>query len=114
VHTPGLLGPGSLNVGGRAGWANPGYGNAWIAGALTVDGAISTSGELYVRNIRTSISGFDGGGRTGYHWMRTDGDDNELWFAYGQAWAGRPDIPRRVEVAVPCGRPCCVKRATRV
>ena len=60
---------------------------------------------MFYRNSRSSITGFDGGGRTGYHWMRTDGDENELWLAYGQAWAGRPDIPRRVEVAVPLWAP---------
>jgi hypothetical protein len=40
VHTPGNFAPGALNVGGVNGYGNPGGGNAWIAGALTVKGAI--------------------------------------------------------------------------
>ena len=96
---------GSLNVGGRGGYGNPGPGNAWMTGALTVDGSVSVGGELWLRAARSNIVGFDGGGRLGYHWLRTDGDDGELWFAYAQAWPGRPDIPRRVEVAVPLWAP---------
>jgi len=40
THTPGLLAPGSLNVGGYNGWANPGGGNAYITGDLLVAGKI--------------------------------------------------------------------------
>jgi hypothetical protein len=111
VHTPGVFAPGSLNVGGRGGYGNPGGGNAWFTGSLTIDGGVtlagslSVGGEAFFRANRTNISGFDGGARLGYHWVRTNGDDNEMWFAYAQAWPNRTDIPRRVEVAVPLWAP---------
>lgn len=38
VHTPGLLAPGSLNVGGVGGWSNPGTGNAEIGASLATHG----------------------------------------------------------------------------
>jgi hypothetical protein len=64
-------------------------------------------GEIFARAIRTNIVGFDGGGRTGggYHWVRTDADERELWYAYAQRWPNRTDIPRRVEFAVPVWAP---------
>jgi hypothetical protein len=64
-------------------------------------------GELFLQFPRTSIAGFDGGGRYGggYHWVQTDGDGNEMWFAFGQAWADDPTVPRRVEFAVPVWLP---------
>jgi hypothetical protein len=43
VHTPGNFAPNALNVGGVNGWGNPGAGNAWMAGTLTVKGAIVPS-----------------------------------------------------------------------
>jgi len=36
VHTPSNFAPASLNVGGVGNWGNPGWGNAWIAGTLTI------------------------------------------------------------------------------
>ena len=36
VHTPGLLAPGSLNVGGAGGWGDPGAGNVWITGSVGI------------------------------------------------------------------------------
>jgi hypothetical protein len=46
VHTPGLFAPGSLNVGGVAGWGNPGANNAWIAGTLGVGGPVMQKLEV--------------------------------------------------------------------
>ena len=36
VHTPGVFAPGSLNVGGAAGWGDPGFGNVWVTGRIGV------------------------------------------------------------------------------
>ena len=36
THTPGNFAPGALNVGGVAGWGNPGGGNAWFAGSVGI------------------------------------------------------------------------------
>jgi hypothetical protein len=36
VHTPGLFAPGSLNVGGAAGWGDPGFGNVWVTGRVGI------------------------------------------------------------------------------
>ncbi|HET9397828.1 MAG TPA: hypothetical protein VFO45_03335 [Sphingomicrobium sp.] len=60
THTPGLFAPGSLNVGGYNGWANPGHGNAYITGDLLVAGKIGSMN--YGPGPRTS--GWAGGMRT--------------------------------------------------
>jgi hypothetical protein len=36
VHTPGVFAPGSLNVGGAAGWGDPGFGNVWVTGRIGI------------------------------------------------------------------------------
>jgi len=59
--------------------------------------------ETFFQSIRTSINGFDGGGR-GYHWFRSDGDENQIWFALAYPWPNT-SIPRRVEFAVPVWAP---------
>jgi hypothetical protein len=56
VHTPHLLAPNSLNVGGVAGWADPGGGNATIAGTLRVAGNTGI-GPTDPGNYRLLISG---------------------------------------------------------
>lgn len=45
VHTPGVLAPGSLNVGGVGGFGDPGGGNVWIAGDIQVAGRIGAGGQ---------------------------------------------------------------------
>ncbi len=45
VHTPGLFAPVSLNVGGVGGWANPGNGNATIAGDIAIGGKHALRGS---------------------------------------------------------------------
>jgi hypothetical protein len=44
VHTPGVFAPMSLNVGGYNSWGNPGGGNAWITGSVTIAGNLGTHG----------------------------------------------------------------------
>lgn len=62
VHTPGVLAPGSLNVGGVASWGDPGFGNVWIAadtlinGKLTVNNGSTLNGVFHV-NGASSING---------------------------------------------------------
>ncbi len=59
VHTPGLLGPNSLNVGGAGGWVNPGAGNIAYVGTLNkLDVAASFNGT--VRCADFYIGGFPG------------------------------------------------------
>jgi hypothetical protein len=51
-------------------------------------------GELVLGGVRTSIRGFDsrtlqdparpGGMRLGFHWIRTNGNDGELWMAFAR------------------------------
>ncbi|HEX6437201.1 MAG TPA: tail fiber domain-containing protein [Candidatus Binatia bacterium] len=36
VHTPGVFAPGALNVGGAAGWGDPGFGNVWVTGRIGI------------------------------------------------------------------------------
>lgn len=45
VHTPKLFYPGSLNVGGREGGKDPGWGNAWFSGSIVVDGTFNWGGD---------------------------------------------------------------------
>jgi hypothetical protein len=75
--------------------------HAFVGGNLEVGGNLQLSGELRLLATRTSLVGFDGGGRTGYHWIRTDGDDNEMWMAFAQPGViGGQFHPRRIEFAV--------------
>lgn len=60
VHTPGVFAPMSLNVGGYNGWGNPGGGNAWITGSVTIAGNLGTHG--FPPSARTP--GWGGGIRT--------------------------------------------------
>ena len=60
VHTPGVFAPGSLNVGGYGGWGNPGDGNVWITGSVTIAGNLGTHG--YPPSAHTP--GWGGGIRT--------------------------------------------------
>jgi hypothetical protein len=62
-------------------------------------------GELVLGGIRTSIRGFDDpadpGPRVhlGRHWIRTNGNESELWMAFGRF--ARADLPRTMQSAVP-------------
>jgi hypothetical protein len=47
VHTPTASSSMSLNVGGVAGWANPGDGNVEVSGRVRVRGALYVDGGLY-------------------------------------------------------------------
>ena len=47
VHTPGVLAPGSLNVGGAGGWGDPGLGNLWVTGRIGI-GTTTPQGSLQV------------------------------------------------------------------
>ena len=47
VHTPGVFAPGSLNVGGAAGWGDPGFGNVWVTGRIGI-GTITPQASLQV------------------------------------------------------------------
>ena len=47
VHTPGVLAPGSLNVGGAGGWGDPGLGNVWVTGRIGI-GTTTPQGSLQV------------------------------------------------------------------
>jgi|CXWL01.1.fsa_nt_gi hypothetical protein len=50
VHTPGMMCPNSLNVGGRGGWStNPGNGNGWFAGHIVADGDLAIGGKHAIR-----------------------------------------------------------------
>src|SRR5262249_12106925 len=49
VHTPGLFASGSLNIGGASGWGDPGGGDAWITGSVTV--GAGGWGMIKVRHI---------------------------------------------------------------
>jgi hypothetical protein len=55
VHTPGVLAPMSLNVGGVNSWGDPGGGNVWVAGNATINGTLTSGG--FVANGVTSING---------------------------------------------------------
>ena len=50
VHTPGLFAPGSLNVGGLDGWADPGGGNLWVSGQARIEGGALFSGVVAGRS----------------------------------------------------------------
>jgi endosialidase-like protein len=52
-----VLAPDSLNVGGANGFGNPGPGNAWVAGALTVYGALNY-GQLTKLDTQESFSAY--------------------------------------------------------
>jgi hypothetical protein len=66
-----------------------------------VGGSLHVNGELRLHSARTGLVGFDGGGRSGYHWIRTDGDENEMWMAFAQPGdIGGQFHPRRIEFAV--------------
>jgi hypothetical protein len=58
VHTPTNFAPMALNVGGQNGWGNPGDGNAWIAGKLTVWGDLQVNGNNHLYSAgRMHING---------------------------------------------------------
>jgi hypothetical protein len=48
VHTPGVLAPGSLNVGGAGVWGDPGGGNVWITGNVGI-GTTNLTRPLSIR-----------------------------------------------------------------
>lgn len=56
VHTPGVLAPLSLNVGGVNAWGDPGGGNMWVGGDATINGAAIFNGTLSVAGA-TSLKG---------------------------------------------------------
>jgi hypothetical protein len=70
VHTPGVFASGSLNIGGAGGWGDPGGGNAWITGSLTV--GAGGWGMIKVRHI------------DGKHWQNDDNDSLYLNWATSQ------------------------------
>jgi hypothetical protein len=81
VHTPGLLAPGALNVGGANGWASPGGGNLVVAGSSRLQGAVIMptcrmcfyyADEEGDSGRRTMCVKFEPGNWTG--WMRLAGD----------------------------------------
>jgi hypothetical protein len=81
VHTPGLLAPSSLNVGGANGWGNPGGGNMWVAGGSVLYGPVTMpscrvcfyyADEKGDSGRRTMCMRFEPGNWTG--WMRLAGD----------------------------------------
>jgi hypothetical protein len=57
VHTPHLFTSASLSVGGAYGWADPGPGNAWITGSLTI--GAGRNGTLKTRHIDGKEAGND-------------------------------------------------------
>jgi hypothetical protein len=67
--------------------------------------SLTISGELFLQYGRTSITGFDGAGRgRGYHWIRSDANENELWVAFAYPFVdenGNEVAPRRIEGNVP-------------
>ncbi|MGK5110674.1 MULTISPECIES: tail fiber domain-containing protein [unclassified Geodermatophilus] len=67
---------------------------------LTVGGGLTVAGEVFLGYARTSLRGFDGGGRSGYHWIRTEGDEDDLWMAFAYPFPNST-IPKRIEGAVP-------------
>jgi hypothetical protein len=73
VHTPGVLAPVSLNVGGLGNWGDPGAGNAWIAGTVGI-GTNSPQVKLHVVGNRIRL---DGGGAKVLD-MRADGSALDL------------------------------------
>jgi hypothetical protein len=63
VHTPGNFAPMALNVGGVNNWGNPGNGNAWILGTITVKGAITpAAGNSEAAGIMFPPDPFGGAG----------------------------------------------------
>lgn len=62
-------------------------------------------GELVLGGVRTSIRGFDDPAdpgptvHLGRHWITTNGNESELWMAFGRF--ARTDLPRIMESAVP-------------
>jgi hypothetical protein len=75
----------------------------YIGGHLPA--SLTISGELFLQYGRISITGFDGAGRgRGYHWIRSDANDNELWMAFAYPFIdenGNEVAPRRIEGSVP-------------
>jgi hypothetical protein len=68
-------------------------------------------GELVLGGVRTSLRGFDGplqdptvpegfGMRLGYHWIRTNGNENEPWMAFKRFRGFGGGLGRLVETAV--------------
>jgi hypothetical protein len=82
-----------------------GNGNLTAEGNLSVQGKVRIGDELFLGSSRTSITGFDGAGRgSGYHWIRSDGRDDELWMAFAYPFIdenGNQVAPRRIEGNVP-------------
>ncbi len=75
VHTPGVFAPGSLNVGGAAGWGNPGGGNVWITGNVGI-GTTSIDSKLEVAGGDIHMEG----GRTFYSHGRMHIHGDEILF----------------------------------
>ena len=115
VHTPGNFAPNALNVGGVNSWGNPGAGNAWIGGTITVKGAITPSaGNTETTGIMFPPDPFGGGGDRAwirYHNARggekttleigiaNDGDDHILLNPSGNVGIGVAEPTSKLDVA---------------
>ena len=64
---------------------------------LTVSGDVSVNGRLFLRNIRSWITGFDGGVNNGYHWIKSIEDESRMWMGFVMV----NGIPTRIELGPP-------------
>ncbi len=65
VHTPGVLAPVSLNVGGAGNWGDPGAGNTWITGNVGIGtttpvAKLDVAGTVKLRSVSGAVPGLGG------------------------------------------------------
>lgn len=89
VHTPYVFAPGSLNVGGKNGWGNPGNGNAWFTGSITYDGQLNkldvAEGDVFAR-IRAHDLLFGHSSRRGEMGRALVDGGDKLFVNFGTDW----------------------------
>jgi prefoldin subunit 5 len=75
VHTPGLFAPVSLNVGGVSSWGDPGSGNVWVNGTMSLGTSnLSWAGKT------PKILAYSGGGPAIITYVNTTNDANQIVF----------------------------------
>jgi hypothetical protein len=94
--------PGRLHINGEEILFLLNKGGTVVSRAWGGNGNLTVEGELFLGGGgRTSIRDFDGGSvGSGYHWIRTNANEGDLWMAFAYPFPGTT-IPKRIEGAVP-------------